>query len=267
MKKASKYNLAILGCGNMGSALLQGILSRKILKRESIIVFDPDGKKALAVKKKCKVSAAASIEEAVSSSRHVMLAMKPQSLPETGLLLKPILNKSHLVISILAGVTIAKLSRFCGSRSRYVRAMPNLGAFVGESMTVISGKTQADLNFSKRLFLGCGQCLVLPEKELDAVTAISGSGPAYFFLLMEQLVAAGVKQGLSAGNALKLVLQTAKGAALLAESSKVDPSALRQQVTSKGGTTEAALLVFEKCQQQKIVHEAVRAAVKRSKEL
>jgi len=148
-----------------------------------------------------------------------------------------------------------------------VRAMPNLGAQVGQSMTVVCGKDKTALSFAQRLFAGCGEVVVLPENKLDLVTAVSGSGPAYFFHLMEILTDFGVKQGLSPKVARVLAVQTGLGAALLAKHSETCCGELRQRVTSKKGTTEAALKTLKRGKFSGLFQRALKAAMARSRAL
>ncbi|MFA5160183.1 MAG: pyrroline-5-carboxylate reductase dimerization domain-containing protein, partial [Candidatus Omnitrophota bacterium] len=170
-------------------------------------------------------------------------------------------------ISILAGMTTEKITKALGKNVTVVRAMPNLGAKVGQSMTVICGRSRTGLSFAETLFAGCGEVVTLPEKMLDLVTAISGSGPAYFFHLMELLTDFGVKQGLPSRIAGVLAVQTGLGAALLAKGSGGSCAELRQQVTSKKGTTEAALKTLQHGKFGKIFQRALAAAMNRSRQL
>ena len=151
-----------------------------------------------------------------------------------------------------------------GQKVAVVRAMPNLGAKIAQSMTVLCGKDKKWLVFAETFFYGCGEVVLLPEKKLDLVTALSGSGPAYFFHLMELMTEFGVKQGLAPKIAATLAIQTGVGATLLAEAAGVTCAELRQRVTSKRGTTEAALKVLQQKNFGSIFQQALRAAMKRS---
>jgi pyrroline-5-carboxylate reductase len=193
--------------------------------------------------------------------------MKPQDFAAFALEHKSSFRPGQGVISILAGLTTEKISKALGKSVTVVRAMPNLGAKAGQSMTVICGKNKKTLSFAQTLFAGCGEVAVLPEKTLDLVTAISGSGPAYFFHLMELLEDFGVKQGLPRRVAAILAVQTGLGAALVAKGSPVSCGELRKMVTSKKGTTEAALKVLQNKKFRKIFHQALTAAMKRNRAL
>jgi pyrroline-5-carboxylate reductase len=164
-------------------------------------------------------------------------------------------------------MTTAKIATALGRNATVVRAMPNLGAKVGHSMTVLCGKNKKAVLFSTKLFTGCGEVVTLPEKMLDLVTAVSGSGPAYFFHMMELLTDFGVEQGLPRPVAEVLAVQTGLGAALVAKNSKVPCAQLRQMVTSKKGTTEAALKTLKQKKFGKIFQQALASAMKRSLQL
>ena len=154
-----------------------------------------------------------------------------------------------------------------GTKPAVVRAMPNLGAQVSQSMTAVTGENRSALQSAEVIFSGCGQVILLSEKHFDLVTAISGSGPAYFFLLMELLAKAAERKGISKGAARLLAVQTAFGAALLAERSIRTPKELRKQVTSKKGTTDAALRYLEKKKFSQTFLSAIDRAVKRARQL
>ncbi len=259
-----KEKIGLIGVGNMGTAILEGLLEKKLVDAGQITVFDKIGDKASEFSKKWKAALASSNAEVVKKSDAVILAVKPQDLAATAGEIGSVAGK--MVISILAGMPVAKLSQAM-TGARVVRAMPNLGAKVGQGITAVTSSDKQALAVAEAIFSGCGKTVVLEEKHFDLVTAVSGSGPAYFFLLMELLENAAVKEGLTREQARLLSVQTAVGAGLLAASSSDSPEELRKQVTSKGGTTEAALKVFEQNKIADIVSQAVKAAVDRGKEL
>ncbi len=264
--KISK-TLGVIGVGNMGGAIIEGLLAKKLMTPKQIFVFDKLEDKLKDFAKKYGVRKVSSNQELIKKSAVVLLAIKPQDLAQTAQEFKSVLTKSHTVISILAGTPIQKIKTAIGNKPQIIRAMPNLGAKVGASMSVLTGKNSANTKIAEQIFSGCGATLQLEEKHFDLVTAISGSGPAYFFLLMELLTEAGIQQGIPKEKAQLLAVQTALGAGLLAKASSDSPAELRQKVTSKGGTTEAALKVFESKQLAKIIHAGVEAALMRGKEL
>ncbi len=267
MADKSVGSLGLIGAGNMGTAIVEGLLERKISRAADIRIYDKMPAKALDFSRATRVCQAASIEELVRCSGCILLAVKPQDLSEVGAVLRSHMRGGQVLISILAGTPIAKLRRFIGSRPHYVRAMPNLGAKAGESMTAIAGQLRSALVLAERIFTGCGRTLILPEKHFDLVTALSGSGPAYFFWLMEMMADFGEGAGLSKESARLLAVQTALGAGKLAACSDMDPAEWRRRVTSKKGTTEAALKVLAKHRAGVVWRQAFRAALQRGRVL
>ncbi len=262
-----KIKLGLIGVGNMGASILEGVLARRLITPLNIWVYDKAADKVHSFVRRHRVRRASSAEELLKKTDIVLLAMKPQDFENFALEHQSDFRSRQGVISILAGMTTERIAKALGKNVTIVRAMPNLGAKVGQSMTVICGKNKTMLSFAKTLFNGCGKVMMLPEKMLDIVTAISGSGPAYFFNLMELLADFGVKQGLSAGVAEVLAVQTGLGAVLLARSSGESCAELRRRVTSKKGTTEAALKTLQRGEFKKVFQQALRAAMNRSREL
>lgn len=262
-----KIRLGLVGVGNMGTAILEGALEHKILTPYSVMVYDKFTHKARAFSRKAKVKTAASVQDLFQKTDVILLAMKPQDFASFAAENKIFLKNNSSIISILAGLTTSKIQKTFGKKISIVRAMPNLGAKVGHSMTVLCGKKRPLLSFAKQIFAGCGEVAILPERTFDLVTAISSSGSAYFFYLKELLTDFGIKHGLTKKVAEDLVIQTAIGAALLAKRSTHSCAELRQMVTSKKGTTEAAFKVLERKKFGKIFHHALTAAMKRSREL
>lgn len=262
-----RKRIGFLGCGNMGRGILAGMIEHKIARPQDIFVHDVIGKKLLEVRKHFNVRTVSHIEDLVRQVDILLLAFKPQDLREAGVELRKHLTPRHLVITILAGVPIARIKKELGLKTQVVRAMPNLGATIGQAVTAITGSRKNSLGLAAKIFSGCGEVLRLPEKLFDAVTALSGSGPAYFFYLIELLVKQGIKHGLSKREAELLIKQTAKGAAFLAWQSKESPASLRQRVTSKGGTTEAALRTLDQRGFPRILGQAIANAIKQAQRL
>ena len=262
-----KETIGVIGVGNMGSAILEGLFRKKLARPAQVWVYDKIKDKAAEFSRHWKVQAASSNADLVSRAEVVLLAVKPQDLESTGAELRAFFKKSHVLISILAGTPLAKIRPSVGSSPSLVRAMPNLGAKVGESVTALAGADAQSLSVAEQIFSGCGKTVRLEEKHFDLVTAVSGSGPAYFFLLMEVLADFAVRNGLDSETAQTLAVQTAVGAGLLAQSTQVSPAEFRKQVTSKGGTTEAALKVLEDKNFAATFREALDAAVRRGREL
>jgi len=259
--------MGIIGCGNMGSAILAGLIEKRIVPAAQITVYDKITSKARQTARAWKVRLGKSNADVVGRSEVVLLAVKPQDLFDAAVEFRQAFTRRHLLITILAGTPVSKVRRAVGTKPEIVRAMPNLGAQVGEAITALTGGKKKSLAVAETVFSGCGRTVRLSENYLDLVTAISGSGPAYFFLLMELLMKEGIRSGLAEKIAQDLAVQTAVGSALLARRSKFSPAELRRQVTSKGGTTAAALRVFEEEGLDGIVSRALRSAVRRAREL
>ncbi len=258
--------IGLIGCGNMGSAILAGAFQNKICVPSQVWVTDKMKGKTLAFSRKNKCRAAQDAAEVVQKTDIILLAVKPQDLTETALSIRPFLNSRKTVISILAGVKLAGLRKHLGP-AVLVRAMPNLGAQVGASVTALCSQKKEALKVAQTLFSACGSTVLLDEKHFDVVTAVSGSGPAYFFLMMELLADFARGNGLDEKSARLLAVQTALGAGRLASLSSESPALLRERVTSKKGTTHAALSVLKYRKFPKIFFAALQAAVKRSRQL
>ena len=267
MKTLGNKQIGVVGVGNMGASILEGVLTRRLTTPSRVWVYDVAEPRARAFARQYKVGVASSVTELLKKTDVVLLAMKPQDFTSFALENRSSFRSGQGVISILAGMTTEKIRKALGKKVTIIRAMPNLGAKVGQSMTVICGKNRTGLSFAGTLFAGCGEVVTLPEKMLDLVTAISGSGPAYFFHLMELLTDFGVRQGLSPKIAGTLAVQTGLGATLLAKNSGESCAGLRQRVTSKKGTTEAALKTLKRKRFGAIFQSALKAAADRSREL
>lgn len=269
MKRTSiSIRLGLIGAGHMGGSIIGGLLQKKLLGSSKVTIYEKLEDKKREFVKKWKTSSALSMKELVSSTDVLILAIKPQDLAVAGAELQPYLNQKKLVISILAGTPLSKLKENLGAKCKVVRAMPNLGASVGRSVTAFCGNVPPkDFKVTQQIFEGCGVAFKTEEKYLDLVTALSGSGPAYFFYLMEAIEKKALKSGLPEVIAKILAVETAAGAGLLASSSKHSPAELRTMVTSKGGTTEAALKVLERNNTEDIFESAFQAACQRAAEL
>ena len=262
--------IGIIGCGNMGEAILNR-LSNILEKSVSIMVSEFDAKRRACIQSKYKIIVGIDNNEVVKFADVIILAVKPGDLE--AILKEEVCcgaSKDKLLISMAAGITIKYIENIVGKEIPVVRVMPNMAATIGESISSISAGnavTPENMELAKEIFLTIGDVVEVDEKLVDTVTAISGSGPAYFFYMMEALIEAGCAAGLKEDVAKKLVLKTALGSAKLLEMLKESPAILRSKVTSKGGTTEAAIEVFESKKFKNIIKDAVRAAQARSKEL
>jgi pyrroline-5-carboxylate reductase len=267
----SHLELTVLGAGNMGRALIGGLL-RQGMRPEQIAVGESKDEARAALSRELGIAARADNLAAIDGARLVVIAVKPQDVASVLQPLAQRLQESRpLVLSLAAGVRIRALQAWCGSAVPVIRAMPNRPAFVGAGATGLFAPAAIDAE-SRRLaeqVLGSvGEVVwVASEDALDVVTALSGSGPAYFFLLAELMAKAGTELGLEPGSALRLSIATLHGAGLLAEACDGDLARLRESVTSKGGTTEAALRTLVGEGLGESVARAMQAAARRSREL
>jgi pyrroline-5-carboxylate reductase len=265
-----KETLAFIGGGNMARSLVGGLLAQG-LPASQIVVADPIATQRDSLHQQYGIEVTADNTTAVANAQVVVLAIKPQEMQSVAQQLTQVLSaRKPLVISVAAGIRADALQRWLGGLP-VVRTMPNRPALNGCGVTGMFAParvstTQREL--AQRIMGAVGKAVWVEQEDLiDAVTAVSGSGPAYFFLLMELLEAAGVELGLPQDTARTLAIETAYGSGLMAREVSDPPGVLREQVTSKGGTTEAALKVFAANDLKRIVSDAVKAAASRSAEL
>jgi pyrroline-5-carboxylate reductase len=261
--------IAFLGGGNMATALIGGLVANgHDASRISVIEMSPAAREKLGARYPVRVTTAP--DDAMKGADTLVLAVKPQDMKRALASLGSEV-RSALVISVAAGITLDTLSRWLGGHRRIVRCMPNTPGLIGAGITGLYASPDVDEQERKKaetILRAVGEVVWLSEERLiDPVTAVSASGPAYVFWFIEQLAAAAVKLGIPKDDALKLAKQTVLGAAKLAVSSEKDPSQLRQDVTSKGGTTEAALNVFEQEKLAERFLRAVEAASRRGEEM
>jgi pyrroline-5-carboxylate reductase len=269
---AKRYALGLIGAGNMAEGIVAGVLESKVYRSDQIIAADPVPERRTAFRERFGVATTDDAQEPVYSADVVVLAVKPQVFAELARVLGSVVSTEQLVITIMAGWSAAAVAKALGSAPvRVVRVMPNLPIRVGAGVAAIYGgasATAADVDLARRMFDAAGQSIVLQDESLmDAVTAVSGSGPAYYYYLTEAIVAGGVTAGLSSDQALRLAANTCLGAARMMLETGLDPAELRRQVTSKGGTTQAAIESMNAAGVAEAVRQAVLAAAKRSKEL
>jgi pyrroline-5-carboxylate reductase len=268
--KITAITIAFIGGGNMGEAILASLLTKKLAKPADITVSDVMEPRRDFLKQKYGVAVTDNNTQAVTGKDVIVLAVKPQQMQDVLAGIKAVLKPSQLVLSIAAGVTINAIAKGLG-HNVIVRSMPNTPAQLGLGMTgwtATAGVTAVQKERARQILGAMGKEIYFKdEAALDMVTAVSGSGPAYFYLFAESLIDAGVAIGLDRNEAEILVKQTMLGAAHLMAGSDKTPAELRRNVTSKGGTTEQAIKVFEESGLAKIAGEAVKAACRRSKEL
>jgi pyrroline-5-carboxylate reductase len=260
--------LAVIGAGNMGEALVRGALGAKLLAPTQITAADPSPqrRKFLAG---LGAAVTASNREAVEAADLVILAVKPQQLAEVLAGIADV-AAGKLFISIVAGAPTSRIAAALGGEARVVRAMPNTPLLVGLGATGLAAgptATAEDLKLARALFEAGGIVLQLHEEELDVVTAVGGSGPAYLFYLAEAMIEAARAEGLPGGLSRELVAATLRGAAELLARGGQPPEELRRKVTSPGGTTAAAVEVLDGAGVKARIVEAVRRAAARSREL
>ncbi len=263
-------HVAIIGGGKMGSILARGLISRKILPAQNITVADIDPARLDDLRSSLKVQVTADNRKAVKDADIIIFAVKPQSFPETLKGVRPVVNKSKLFISIAAGVTTEFIEKLLTKTPSVLRVMPNVNALAGEGATAIARGHFAkkdDVQYALAIFNAVGLAVEVDEKLMDAVTGLSGSGPAYCFLIIEALTDAGVHLGLTRDLAEKLAAQTMLGSARLCLMGNQHPAQLKNMVTSPGGTTAAGLKVLEEGSIRATLMAAVEAATKRAKEL
>lgn len=264
------YQLGVIGGGNMAEAILAAAVRSGFLPAAEITVSDPDAARREKLSAELGVVCGQSNHVPAACPR-VLLAVKPQVMAEVLEEVAAKVQPEALVISIAAGRSTVWLDRRLAGRGRIVRVMPNTPMLVGEGASAVcagprSGREEVD--WTLRLFTcGGGLGVEVEEGQMDAVTALSGSGPAYFFYLIEAMVEAGVEEGLPPATAMALARQTCAGAARLLAETGLDPAELRRRVTSPGGTTQRALEVLQETGVKGSIRQAVRAAAARSREL
>jgi pyrroline-5-carboxylate reductase len=258
------YDLAVIGGGNMGAALLGGLLHGGVIAPGQVVVVEsyPDRRDALAT-----MFTGVAISDSVPPCTSAVLCVKPPDI--AGVAAEAAAAGATRVLSIAAGVTIAAIERAAGDGVAVLRAMPNTPALVGEGVSALAAgrnASDADLDWAERILAGVGLVVRFDEQQLDAVTGLTGSGPAYVFLVAEALIEAGVTAGLPRETVEPMVVQLLLGSSrLLAE--RGDPAALRVMVTSPGGTTAAGLGVLDERATRQTFVDAVAAATARSREL
>ncbi len=265
-----EQTIGFLGTGNMAEALIKGLLAAGLVEAKQVHGSEPRRARADEIAKRYGVHMTTHNEDVVRHAEIVVLSVKPQILPSVLREVAPHLKPHALIISIAAGVPLSSIEKLLPAGMRVVRTMPNTPALVGAGATAIAAghhATPDDLEVAERIFTAVGKTVVLDEDQLDAVTGLSGSGPAYVFLIIEALSDAGVKMGLSRYNAQALAAQTVLGSAKLLLETDEHPGRLKDMVTSPGGTAIAGLHTPEAGGLRTTLINAVEAATRRSREL
>lgn len=269
MNTLASPRIAFIGGGNMAQALMTG-LQQRAFPMQQITVIDPDAGKHAQLQSALRVRTSQALSAEVLDAEIIVLAVKPQQLKLVAESLAPYLQ-SQLIISVAAGIRTSDLSRWLNGYKTLIRTMPNTPAQIQAGVTgvfALPGVSEVQRQLTDHVLQAVGDVVWLTEEtQLDAVTAISGSGPAYVFLLIEALTDAGVALGLDKSQALQLSIATFKGASLLAAASSTPVATLREQVTSKGGTTEQGLLSLNQHHIHAIMQHAAQQAANRAKTL
>ena len=261
--------IGFIGTGKMGEALIKGILSSRLIPASNIHASDMDTAKLQALEKEHKINICQDNCSVIKDSDIIIIAVKPQIVPQVLKEIRPTI-KDHLIISIAAGVTIDTYEKALPKGTRVIRVMPNIAATVKAAASAIcSGSTaiKDDEAVASEIFNAIGRSVILPEYLMDAVTGLSGSGPAYIFMIIEALADGGVHEGLDRNTSRLLAAQTVLGAAKMVLEDKVHTGELRDMVTSPGGTTIRGLRVLEDHGVRIAMMDAVIEACERSREL
>lgn len=264
--------IGFIGGGNMAEALIKGIIAAKIYPPENILASDISSERLDYLTAQYRIKAATDNAQLTQQADICLLCVKPQNMTEALNSIKGHIDPAALIISIAAGITVANITAILGDVP-IVRVMPNTPALIGEGASALFANDLAKplLRKAQTIFASVGKAVFVEDEDLiDAVTAVSGSGPAYFFLMIEEMINAAIEIGLEPEIAEQLVLQTAKGSALLAAESArkgQTPAELRKKVTSPGGTTEAAIKSLEEANFAQILTKAIKRAREKSKQL
>jgi pyrroline-5-carboxylate reductase len=262
---------AVIGVGNIGGALLGGIIKSKLASPDNVVVTDASDDLRRKAQDQWKVhTLGTDNRKAVAGRDVIMLAVKPYIVPAVLEEIRGVLRENQIVISVAAGVPISLYESALGSRIPIFRCMPNIPVVVEEGATAVAGNsatTSEQRNIVEKIFKALGCVVFVDESQLDAVTGLSGSGPAYVYMVIEALIDGGKKVGLSQEVATRLTEQTVLGAAKLVRDTKLHPAVLRDAVVTPGGTTIAALHELERCGLRAMLISAVEAATARSKEI
>jgi pyrroline-5-carboxylate reductase len=267
------HQLGIVGAGNMAEAIARGVIRSGLLRAEQIVAADVSAQRRHLFSKELGIRAVERAVDAARGASMILLSVKPQQMVAVLATLSEEIDPNALIVSIAAGISSGFIERSLGPKNnawRVVRTMPNTPMLVGQGMTAVAPgafATSADVERVKKLFESASDVVVVQEAQIDAVTAVSGSGPAYFFYLVEQMIAAAIELGLSPEQARQMASKTALGAATMLATSPDTPQELRRKVTSPGGTTQAAITHLETGEAAQLVRDAVKAAARRSAEL
>ena len=264
--------LGILGAGNMAEAIAGGVIRAGVLRVDQILAADVSAQRREGFSKATGVRTTGDNREVAKDAGMLLLSVKPQHMVTVLSGIGDVVRPETLIISIAAGISSQFMEKHLGDRAqwRVIRTMPNTPMLIGEGMVAMSrGRhaTDEDMSRARKLFEASAELITVAESLLDAVTAVSGSGPAYIFYLVEQMITAAKELGLSEEHARKLAIKTALGASRMLATSGETPQELRRRVTSPGGTTQAAIARMESGKWGAVTVEAIKAAAARGREL
>lgn len=266
------YELGIIGAGNMAEAIARGVIDAGIFAPSQLLAADRAANRLDLFRNELGIRTTDDNATVAERCQTILLCVKPQQMADALAEIRPAVTPQTLLISIAAGISTQFIENALGNDrpARVIRAMPNTPMLVGAGMVAITGGSRAaaaDIHAARRIFEAAAVVIEVTEGQLDAVTAVSGSGPAYLFFLAEQMIQAGIELGLAADQARQLASQTLLGASKMLAASSDQPAELRRKVTSPGGTTEAAISRLESDGWPRITVQAVKAAAQRSAEL
>lgn len=261
--------IGIIGLGNMGESIAKALLTGG-LPRSALTFFEIGKNRTAYVEKSYRLKKAKSISDLVNASKYIILAIKPQD--SAGILkeISPVITSRKILISIMAGVTMSQIITIMEKPAKIVRIMPNICVKVGTGMMGISSHrlvTKEEIEKIRRMLSPLGEFMALGEDMMDAMTAVGGSGPAFFLLFLEAMIDAGVKIGLSRDKSKLATIQVAKGTLKMLEQENMHPTIMRDMITSPGGTTIAGIASLEECAFRGNIIKAVEKACRRAKEL
>jgi len=268
--KEFRFKVGFVGAGNMAEAICRSLIHEAFYKPTTLAAYDPSEERRKYFHDTLGIYINKDNAELVERSEYILLAVKPQIMEKVLAEIKPAIGPGQTIISIAAGISMGYIETTLDRSIPVIRVMPNTPLMVGTgTVALCKGKyaSEAHLDFARSLFASSAVTSIVDESLIDAVTAVSGSGPAYFFYLVEAMVQAGVELGLSREDALKLSANTALGSAKMMMQLADPPEELRRKVTSPGGTTEAAIKVMDQANMKQTIVAALHAAAHRSKEL
>lgn len=268
--RLASHRWGFIGSGRMASALVRGMIRAGVATPDRVVASDPYPAARDQLAREAGVVVHATNAPVIEAADMVVLAVKPQGMASVLAEIAPLLGPRHLVVSIAAGVSIATMARTLGESTRLIRVMPNTPALLGEGASAFAlgpAATEADAEAVRVFLESVGRAVRVPEPQLDAVTGLSGSGPAFVYMIVEALSDGGVRAGLPRDVATTLAAQTVLGAARMVLETGLHPGALKDQVTSPGGTTIAGVQVLERAALRGALIDAVEAAARRSAEL